>query len=607
MRYLCLFFLFAVCLNLPAQNNDEKLAAQYFSEKEYGKAADIYEDLARRQPESVYYYDNLLQCYVLMQDFRSAEKLVDKRIRKNELVYGYLVDRAYLYHLQNMPDKRDKVFSELLQMKLGSESDAENLANGFIKRKFYDQAIQTYLKARKEFRNDALFGFELSDLYFSSNKLKEGIDELVRQAGSDEYVIQDVKNKLVISFSKMSDYRVLADVLLLKLQHKPDNKAYNELLIWAFTQQKDWEGAFIQAKAVDKRMKMQGGQLLQLASVMVANDEYTVAIKCFEYVKTVGSEMYLYQARQGLLNCGMLQVRTMNGGTVESLRLLEKEYIEFLKEGPNWQNAQQMEELAELYVYYLHEPVKGISQLNTILSIPGVNPKLAARCKLDLGDAQLIIGETWEADLLYKQVEKAFNTDALGQEAKFRYARLCYFRGDFEWCQAQLDVLKGATSQLISNNAMRLWLIIQDNLGLDSTGDALKLYANADLLIFQNKLDGASALLDEIPVKFPGHTLTDEIYYAKAQIAEKQMHYQDAEIFYLKIARDFSTDILADNALFNLAQLYEFKLNDTAKAKKMYENIILNYTGSLYANEARKRFRILRGDAKLENTDNYWE
>jgi hypothetical protein len=609
MRFLCLLVLCVVALNVSAQNNDEKLAAQYFSDKEYVKAADLYEDLAKKQPESLYYYDNLLQCYILLKDFKDAEKLVDKRIRKFESLYGYRVDKAYLYHLQDLQEKRDQTFKELLSIRLRTPEEADNLANGFLKRRFYEQAIQTYQNARKDLHDQQLFAINLSELYFFSSKITEATQELVSIAGVDEYKLQEVKNRFVISYKNKTDYNTLSGILLLKLQKQPDNLAYNDLLVWAFTQQKDWNGAFIQTKAVDKRLKEDGRKVLELTYILIHNEEYEMAVKCFEYVKSMGSDKrYYYQAQQGMLDCGMLQVKARNGAPIENLRTLENEFIAFIgTNGVNWQTAEQMKELAELYIYYLHEPKKGIDQLNKILTLPGVNPKLMAESKLDLGDAQLIIGETWEADLLYKQVEKQYTTDALGQEAKFRYARLCYFRGDFEWSQTQLDVLKDATTQLISNNAMKLWLIIQDNTGLDSTADALKLYAQADLLIFQNKLTEASVLLDEIPVKFPGHTLIDEIYYAKAIIAEKQEKYQDAEIFYLKIIRDYGFDILADNALINLAHLYEYKLNDTAKAKKMYENIILNYTGSLFANEARKRFRILRGDMKIENTDDYWE
>ncbi|MEZ4805217.1 MAG: tetratricopeptide repeat protein [Bacteroidia bacterium] len=583
-----------------AQNVNEKLAAQYFADKEYQKAADLYEDLASDYPQSVYYYDNLLQCYIQLKSYKNAEKLIDKRIRKYDELYGYVVDKAYIYDLQGELKKRDEVFDDLYKIKIQNPDQAELLANAFLKRRFYIQSIRVYEDARKSLNNPYIFAFNLSQLYFYNSKLKEGTEELVNIAGENEFVLQDVKTRLVMSYTNADQYKILSTVLLEKLQKNPDNLAYNDLLVWAFTQQKDWGGAFIQTKAVDRRLKEDGKKLFELASILLVNEQYEYALKCFDYVKSLGSDKrYFYQAQQGLLNCGLLQIRVENGASNERLNSMEFEYLDFINtNGTNWQTAQQIVELSELYIYYLHKPLKAIDQLNKFLVMPGVNATLMAQAKLALGDAQLIIGETWEADLLYKQVEKSYTNDALGQEARFKYARLCYFRGDFEWCQTQLDVLKDATTQLISNNAMRLWLIIQDNIGLDSNYEALKLYAEADLLIFQNKYDSAMNLLEEIPILYPGHTLTDEIYYSKAVIAEKQGRLKDAEVFYLKVVRDFSYDILADNALINLARMYEFKLKDTANAKKFYELIVLNYTGSLFANEARKRYRFLRGDLK---------
>lgn len=599
--FLCLLFLSVY--NLYSQNDDEKLAAQYMSDKDYVKAADIYEDLSKKKPESVYYYENLLQCYILLSDYKNAEKLVDKRIKKFENQYNFRVDKAYLYQLQGFSSKRDEVLKELIEINFQYIDEVNQLANGLIKRKFIDQAIALYVKAEQSFKSESDFAYELSVLYFQTGKIQEGTEQLLSLAAANDALYNEVKNRIIVAYAdKNENYKLLSNILLQKLQKQPDNYAYNEFLIWSFTQQKDWTGALIQAKAVDKRLKEEGRKVLELAYVFINNEAYDPAISAYEYVKSLGTDKrYYYQAQQGLLNCGMASVRMSNGANAETLKTLEAEYISFIYlNGINWQTAEQIKELAELYIYYLHQPEKGIAQLNKVMETPGVNPGLLAKCKLDLGDAQLIVGESWEADLLYKQVEKSFNNDPLGQEAKFRYARLCYFRGDFEWAQTQLDILKGATTQLISNNAMRLWLIIQDNLGLDSTDEALKMYADADLLIFQNKYNDALTKLNEIPVKFPGHSLSDEILFAKATIAEKRNQFDEAEKLYLEIIKNYSFDILADNAVFQLAQLYEFKLKDLEKAKKMYETIILNYTGSLYITEARKRFRNLRGDAVLE-------
>lgn len=60
--------------------------------------------------------------------------------------------------------------------------------------------------------------------------------------------------------------------------------------------------------------------------------------------------------------------------------------------------------------------------------------------------------------------------------------------------------------------------------------------------------------------------------------------------------KEHGSDILGDNSLFSLAELYEKKLNNKEKAKQLYEQFIENYPGSFFLTEARKRYRLLRGD-----------
>lgn len=602
MRLIC-FLLFFTVFTVSAQTGDEQLAAQYFASKEYQKAADLYDDLAKKNPESVYFYENLLQCYVQLKDYKSAEKLLDKRIKRYQTQYAYQVDKAWLYHLQGELDARDKIFNNLLDLKLPNEDEVNLLANGFLKRRFFDQAIATYVNARKYLKDQTLFAYNLSELYFQSGKLSEGAMELVNIASAEQYMLEEIKNRLALAFTDNTKYNILTEALLLKLQKEPDNLACSDLLIWAFTQQRDWKGAMIQAKAIDKRLKEDGMRVKDLCDVLIENENYELAVSGYEYIKSLGENKPYYMiAQHGILECGMMRVRTVGVLPLNELMALENEFLAYLKSNnENWESVPEMMNLAELYVYHLNKVDKGIEILNRAVAMPGVSPRQLAACKLQLGDALLISGEIWEADLLYKQVELAFTNDALGQEARFRYARLCYYRGEFMWAQVQLDVLKGATTQLVSNNAMRLWLIIQDNIGLDTNDEALKMYARADLLIFRNRLSEAVQLLDSIPLLFPGHTLADEILFAKAQISEKRSDFKAAEQFYLSIVKDYSFDILADNALFNLAKLYEYNLNDTASARKMYELLILNYTGSLFVTEARKHYRVLRGDAIKEN------
>jgi tetratricopeptide (TPR) repeat protein len=141
-----------------------------------------------------------------------------------------------------------------------------------------------------------------------------------------------------------------------------------------------------------------------------------------------------------------------------------------------------------------------------------------------------------------------------------------------------------------------LSVFITDNTGLDTSTEAMSMYARADLLLFRNRYDEALLTLDSLLKKFPDHSLADDVLYEKALIYLKKNDIEKAVSFFEDLNRKFSTDLLADDALFDLANLYETVLNQKEKAMELYKQIITEHSGSLYVIEARKRFRALRGD-----------
>ena len=188
-------------------------------------------------------------------------------------------------------------------------------------------------------------------------------------------------------------------------------------------------------------------------------------------------------------------------------------------------------------------------------------------------------------------MEKAFKNDPIGYEAKFKAAQFFYYVGEMEWAKVQLDVLKGATSKLIANDAMELSLLIAENIDPDSTYTSLSLYAKAELLVLQKKYDDAFLLLDTIDAIFPGYTILPNVEYKRAEIYFELRDYQKAALYYNQTAVKYSYASIADNAMIKLARLYDNQLNDKVKAKEVYEKILLDYPGSLFTIEARKRFQ----------------
>jgi tetratricopeptide (TPR) repeat protein len=232
--------------------------------------------------------------------------------------------------------------------------------------------------------------------------------------------------------------------------------------------------------------------------------------------------------------------------------------------------------------------------------ISGIDNYDLAECKMEYADVLLLQGNIWESMLYYSQVEKDFKEHPIGHEAKLRTAKISYYHGDFLWAQAQLGTLKASTSKLIANNAMELSLLITDNYNLDTTEISMRTFANADLLHYQQKYDEAILKYDSVLTAFSGHSLSDEIYMRKAAIFLNNGKIEDALANYEKIEEDWSYDILADDALYKRAKIYDDILNDSESAMKLYEQILLEYNSSIYVAESRKRFRYLRGDTLEE-------
>jgi tetratricopeptide (TPR) repeat protein len=337
---------------------------------------------------------------------------------------------------------------------------------------------------------------------------------------------------------------------------------------------------------------------MELGNICMENRDYSRAINCYEYVAGKGWESYSYQTAKTLLVKAYRQKitgsYTYSAEDLQKLRsLYEESYAEM---GMNETTAGLIIDYADLEAFYLDNPEKGKSLLERLLAESRIAPRILAEAKLKLADILIVLGDLWEPALLYGQVDKEFKNDLPGQDAKFRSARLAFFRGDFELAQSQVKVLKASTSKLIANDALSLSLIIIDNLGRDSVRAPLEFFAKADLEAFRNQPRKAIETLDDLLGFYATHPIADEALYKKAQIYIKLGEFDRAAQNLETVYTTYPEDNLADAALFLAADLQEKVFDNKAKAMELFEKIITEHTASLFTAEARKRYRKLRGD-----------
>jgi tetratricopeptide (TPR) repeat protein len=601
IRYLFIFILFLQSGSLLAQpETDEQLAAQFYQNKEFDKALEYYEKLYNKRSATAF-YQPYLNCLLETKDFKKAEKVVKKQIKSAPDNFAPMVDLGTVYLRGGDPEKARTSWEQAVKS-IRTDDHAFSAASAFIAIREFDHAISAYQKGRKVSLNGYPFSFELAEVYRLKNDRVSMINEYLDMLNISDSYMQTVQNSLQTSFGNDADVaqnEILKTELQKRIQRSPDKVVYSELLIWMQVQLRDWEGAFVQAKALDKRKKEDGGRLMALGQLFAQNEAYDMAVKAYQHVIAKGPDVYFYTAaRMELLNALYTKVVSRGNYTPAELTDLDAQYTATIRElGKSASIVGLMKNHAHLKAFYLHQSAEAITTLEECIALPQLTATAQAECKLELADVLLMTGDIWEASLRYSQVEKSFKHDVIGQEAKFRNARISYYTGDFKWAQAQLDVLKGATSKLIANDAMNLSLLISDALAEDTNVAPLLIFARADLLMFQNKDEAAVRTLDSISPLFPNHALADEVIYKKSIIEMKHLRFKEASDFLNIIVKDYPEGILADDALFRLAELNEQQFASPENAKALYQKLLESYPGSLYVVEARKRFRKLRGDS----------
>lgn len=575
-----------------------KLAQQYYQNGEYEKAASLYEELYQANERNPYYFDRYVDCLIYLEQFDAAEKVISRRLRKEPENVNLYVTAGRLYERQFEEEKAKQQYEAAILNLPANQYTITRLANAFLSQTKYDLAIKTYERGGELLRDEEVFAYNLGDLYRRKGEVPKMIENYLNSMDANP----DLVNNMKVIFQRYlsdEDYRELQSQLYARIQENDRNLYNNELLTWVFIQRKDYRNALRQVKALDRRLKENGGRIFRLGEVAANDGDYDAAIQAFDYLvaEKPTSTFYIDAKREGLRNRRNRLVQGFSYSEAE-LRELEEQYASFLEEfGRSRATASIILEMAELEALYINDLDKAISLLQNMIELPGVDPVTLAWGKINLADYYLMQGEIWESTLLYSQVDKDFKEDLLGHEARFRNAKLSYYNADFQWAQAQFDVLKASTSKLIANDALDLSVFIMDNLGLDTTTTAMEMYAQSELLVFQNRFEDAFRKLDSLLVQFPDHSLDDDVLYLKAKVYRKQRDYEKSAELLQRIIDEYEKEsIRTDNAMFELAGLYENQFDDKEKAKSLYETLFIDYSGSTYAVEARKKFRILRGD-----------
>ncbi len=579
---------------MTAKAQDDFLAKQYFNDGDFEKAVIFYEKLVERHPRRTDYSEGLIACYQQLERYTDVETFLFPQIQAGNAYPTLYIELGYNYTIQDRNEEAIKYYEEALKKIEKNPNFGYGIGFRFQKYALLDYALKAYTKAM-ELNPKLDYNYQMARIYGEQGNIEKMYASYLKLiiegktsksnvlSSIDDFITSDADNENNIKLKK---------ILLQNAQKNPD-LLWNDLLSWLFVQQKQYRSAFRQEKAIYRRME--GGSLQRLenlGNMALKDDEPETAKEIFEYiVANTNDEVTGLNAKLNLIDIQLIDTSKKTLGQVQ------KQYDELVTlHGYKSQTLQLQVAYANFLTFKKDTPEPAITILKNSLELP-LNSRGKAYIKLALGDILVYNKKFNEALIYFTQVQKSLKNDILGQDARYKVAQTSFYKGDFDWALTQLKVLRGSTSQLIANDAMQLSLLISDNSLEDSTQTALKKYARADLLGYQNKIKEAIAELNGILEHHKGEKIEDEALLRQAQLLEAQENYEAAEFNYRKITEFYENDILADDAHFALGELYRNHLGQPEKAKIHYEKIIYNYQDSYYFPQARKHFRRLRGDS----------
>ena len=439
------------------------------------------------------------------------------------------------------------------------------------------------------------FNFQMAILYGQNGQTDKMIEMFLEESYINPQNLILIQNQFTRFMNENADVtfnEALRKALLIRIQKNQD-VFWNQYLSWYYVQQKEFDKAFIQEKAIYKRNPESLYNIINLAQISIEEEEKETAKEILAFILENSKDIDLQmQAHYFLIEM------KINDPAFKDYSEIEKDLVSLLNQYGITPYSIKLQLLkAHFTTFQMKNPTQGKAILKTALELP-LDEYQKADVKMELADIFLFEEKFNQASLYYSQIEEDLKNDVIGHEATLKSAKTSYFKGDFVWALKQFKELKSVSSQLIANDALEYFLLINDNTIADSTQTALKQFARGDYLLYQNKPQEALLQFQDILKNFKGSEIESVTLYRLGKTYEKLGDFQLALSQYQQIIDKHSEGIYVDEALFFTAEMYSKKVIDLEKAKSNYEKLVFHHQDSIYFVEARKKYRELRGDNK---------
>jgi len=593
MKNLLLCFVL-LCTGFGFAQN-EQLAQYYYDKGDFEKAKISYEELLKSSPSNTQYFLRTIDSYQQLQQFANAEKAIQERF--NRYKQGvFLVELGYNFQLQKNDSKAKSYYEQAIEKIKTNPNDVYGIAGSFEKKVLLEYALKAYQTAMSVQPNFN-FNFQIGMLYGQLGKTDLMIDLLLTESFANPQNTSLIQTQLSRFMNGETDNTAFKDAmrkaLILKTQ-KDQDVFWNHYLSWFYVQQKEFGKAFIQEKAIYKREPESLMSIVNLSQFAMNEDDDETAVEILNFILQNTKDLDLLIQS----NAYLMEIKIKNAQEKEYPAIGQElqQLLTIYEISPFTLSLQIIQ--AHFLAFNLKKSEEGKAVMKKALEL-NLNEYQKADAKMELADILLLEEKFNQALIYYSQIQLDLKNDVMAHEASLKAAKTSYYKGDFEWANKQFKELKAANTQLIANDALEYFLLINDNTAADSTQVALKAFAKGDFLMYQNKKQDAIAQFQNILKTYKGQEIEAVTFLRLGKVYESQKDFASALSQYQQIIDHHSDGIYVDEALFFSAEIYNDELKDPEKAKALYEKVIFNHQDSIYFVDARKKYRELRGDKNL--------
>ena len=589
MKFIVIFFFALLCVNSNAQN-DYDLAESYFDNGEFEKALYYYKKLNNSQPGNSKFIFRIVKIYQELEQYHSVELLLENNLKKTNNPQ-YLVGLGYNYELQNKLELSQDYYNQAISRAKNNPALSYSIAIKFEDYNLIDEAIYMYKFAIEKTQNSS-YEYRLANLYAQKKDVKNMFTSYLNYAEFNSSYLNQTLQIIgeYINDDESSYYNLILKKIVLRKLQNSQNIYWNKILSWLYNKQKNYKKSLLQQKAIYKREQSSLQPIINIGLLSKKAKDYETTASAFNFIIEMSQESSLIlNAEIQLLSLDILLKNKEN-------TKIQSEYLDLLNYyGLNDKTLDLQISYIDFLVFHVNKKQEAIDIIKNNLK-ENFSIFSKAKLKLKLGDIYLGQEKFNLALVYYTQVSNEIESGILSQEARFKVAKTSFYKGDFDWAESQLNILKSSTSKLIANDAMELQLLITDHKNSDSLDLSLKLYSKADFYLFQNHKSEAFETLNQVIINYPNSGIVDQALVSQAKILKSENKYFEALQKFELVINNHSSDILIDDAYFEAAELCRLELNFPKKAMRYYEKIIFEFQDSIHFVDSTKHFRDLRND-----------